>query len=222
MRRTKAFTLVEMLAVVSIMLILLAATFGIFGALAEQTGPDTVMATVQAMIHNARDYAATTGYPTRIEFRSVDRRDNPLESGTMMLQHLPPDENSFRDIPGGRPVELPRGMFVLNGIPSGIPQAPTVGTGDVSDRDVAEWRRYESNVYDKYLTPFALSGTDIKSAHQEFYVEFGPGGYRPANPQTSGTLVEFGMTIVRVTGRRVVNYAFYRMNPNTGTRLVFE
>jgi len=221
MRRLRAFTLVEMLAVVSVMLILLAATFGIFNALAQQTGPDAVMATVQAMIHNARDYAATTGYPTRIEFRCVDRRDNPLQSSTMMLQHLPPEENRFVDIPGRRPVELPRGMFILNGIPPNMPSEPTVATGDVSDRDVAEWRRYERSLLDA-VTRFALSGTKIRSTHHKFYIEFGPGGYRPPNPQTKDPLVEYGLTIVRVTGPRVLNYSLYHMNPNTGTRLVFE
>ena len=221
MRRMKAFTLVEMLAVVSVMLILLAATFGIFSALAEQMGPETVMATVQAAIHNARDYAASTGYPTRIEFRCLDSRDNPLESTTMTLQHLPPDETRFVDIPGRRPVDLPAAMFVLNGIPRSMPSERTVTTGDITDRDVATWRRHERDCLDA-VTRYAMTGTKLKSQHNKFYVEFGPGGYRPADPQTSGTLVDYAVTIVRVTGQRVLGYALYPMNPNTGTRLVFE
>ncbi len=147
----------------------------------------------------------------------MDRRDNPLESTTMTLQHLPPDESRFVDIPGRRTVSLPRAMYVLNGIPTNMPREPTVTTGDVSDRDVATWRRYERDLLDA-VTRYAMAGTKLN----EFYIEFGPGGYRPADPRTSGTLVEYGVTIVRVTGQRVLGFKLYPMNPNTGTRLVFE
>jgi prepilin-type N-terminal cleavage/methylation domain-containing protein len=230
MRRYKAFTLVEMLAVVSIMLILLGVTYGIFSALAEQSGPDAVLVTVQAAVHNARDYAAGRGVHTRLVFRfkSEGGSGDMLESSTMMLQYIPPGEplqpGSFEDVPGRQPMALPPGLYICKGFPTGMPAPPSVASGtNITQADVERWKKYEQDLLDE-VARFAMSGTDLKNEHDEFYIEFEPSGYPPASPISSRTRIveEGGLTIVRVAGKQVLGYAFFPFNPNTGTRLVFD
>jgi len=223
MRRQDAFTLVEMLAVASIMLILLGVSYGIFASLTQQSGPESVLVTLQAAIHNARDYAAANGVSTRVLFRCEDHKGDPLESSIMVLQHLPPEADDFEDIPGRQPIPLPHGLYVCNGFPSGSPPSrPSVASdGDVSDTQARQWEKYEQDLL-AWVGRAFLSGVKLKSNQDKFCIEFGPAGYPPAEPQSSEDIVDQGLTVIQVAGERVLGYAFYTMNPNTGTRLVFE
>lgn len=230
MHRYRAFTLVEMLAVVSIMLILLGVTYGIFTTLAQQTGPDAVLVTLQAAVHNARDYAASAGVPTRLVFRCTPEGSSStqLESSYMLLQYIPKGEalsaQSFEDVPGWQPAALPRGLFVCKGYPTNLPTPPSsVASGDVTEAQIEQYQKYEQQVLDR-LASFALTTRKLKSEHDGFCVEFGAAGYPPAAPITPANDLadEGGLTVVRVTGERVLGYAFFPFNTNAGTRLIFS
>jgi len=229
MRRRRAFTLVEMLAVVTIMLILLGVAYGVFTGLAQQTGPEAALITIQAAVNNARDYAASHGVYTRIVFRGKQpRTGEPLESSTMTLQYLPPGESrredNFVDIPGRQTVRLPRGIFVCLGFPTSLTMPPTVADPtQITQEQIKAWEKYEADLLED-VGRFALSGGKLKSEHEEFYIEFGPAGYPPAHPITKSHLAteEGGVTVVRISANRVVGYAFYPLNTNAGTRLIFE
>ncbi len=223
MRRRDAFTLVEMLAVVSIMLLLLGAAYGIFATLTQQTGPESVLVTLQAAIHNARDYAAANGVSARVLFRSKGPTGNPLESTVLVLQHLPPEADDFEDIPGRQPIAMPPGLYVCNGFPSGAaPTPPAVSSdGRVSETQARQWEQYERSLM-QWVGDEFLSGSNLRADQDRFCIEFGPAGYPPPEPQSSEDIASRGLTILQVTGQRVLGYAFYTMNPNTGTRLVFE
>jgi len=241
MRSIRAFTLVEMLAVVSIMLVLLGVSYGILTSLAQQTGPDAMLVTVQAAIHNARDYAAGRGVPARIEFRCTDPgSDDPMPSSTMRLQYWSDAFNDWVDVPGRESFALPQGLYVCKGFPSALPQSPTSVPDDptkLTDDQVEEWQKHEQEVLDAVSTHALTAGSppQLKSEHDEFYIVYGPEGY-PITPQDgarltnlnlqSGDLVgatgNAGLTLVRASGSRVSAYAFYLWNQNAGTRLIFE
>jgi len=240
MRSIRAFTLVEMLAVVSIMLILLGVSYGILTSLAQQTGPDAVLVTVQAAIHNARDYAAGRGVPARIEFRFTDPvSDAPMPSSTMRLQYWSDEFKDWTDVPGREPFALPQGLYVCKGFPTSLPQSPTSVPDDptkLTDEQVRQWQKHEQDVLDA-VTQHALktSSPELKDEHDQFYIVYGPEGY-PITPQDGARLTNLklqpgdlvgatgsaGLTLVRVSGTRVSAYAFYLWNQNAGTRLIFE
>jgi prepilin-type N-terminal cleavage/methylation domain-containing protein len=243
MRSARAFTLVEMLAVVSIMLILLGVSYGVLNSLAQQTGPDAVLVTVQAMVHNARDYAAGNGVPTRVEFRCTEPNTNDqMPSSTMRLQYWTEEfgTGEWVDVPGRDPVALPQGIYICMGFPTGLPQlslrSPDDPT-DVTDEQVRQWQNYEQDVLD-VVRDHTLKGgnsTELQEEHNEFYIVYGPEGYpvdasRLAllNMQAgevvggTGTGGAPGLTLIRVSGTRVSSYTFYLWNQNTGTRLIFQ
>jgi len=243
MRSIRAFTLVEMLAVVSIMLILLGVSYGILTSLAQQTGPDAMLVTVQAAVHNARDYAAGRGVPARIEFRFTDPSSgssDQMPSSTMRLQYWSDEFRGWTDVPGREPIALPQGMYVCKGFPNALPPLPGSVPDDptkLTDEQVQTWQAYEQDVLDA-VRDYALKSEgspDLDDEHDQFYIVYGPEGY-PLTPQDatrlaalnlqSGELVgatgNAGLTLVRVSGSRVSAYAFYLWNQNAGTRLIFE
>ena len=231
MRSRNAFTLVEMLAVISIMLVLMTVTFGVFRTFAEQTGPDAALARIQAVLNGARSYAATSGRDTRIMFKSRSRA-NPsemLEGSTLTLQEYYYYEANntwdWRDVPGTRPVAFHDRVYVCNGLPDNLTKvggkAPANRTNPTPE-DIVWWRDYEQQVL-KDVRDHAMSGEKLDTEHDEFYIEFCPAGFPPVRPRTDNMpVVENGLTIVKVARRRVTAYAFYAINTNTGTRLIFE
>jgi len=227
MRSRNAFTLVEMLAVIAIMLILMTVTFGVFSMFRERTGPDAAVARIQAYLNAARSHAAATGRDTRIEFKFRDRSNKMMAGSTLTLQEYYCDENGnadWRDVPGSRSLAFRDRVYVCRGLPDVGSMAPPSPVDPDNPRpgDVTRWRQYEQQVASK-VESHALSGDALKTAHDEFYLEFCPAGFPPANPRTDETdVVRDGLTIVEVAGRRVTGYAFYALNTNTGTRLVFE
>jgi prepilin-type N-terminal cleavage/methylation domain-containing protein len=224
MRTHKGFTLAEMLAVIGIMLVLMVATFGVFSVFAEQTGPDGAMAVVQAMMNAARDYAATNGVLARVVFDVDPAR--PQEGSTMMLQYKPPGQPTWTDVRGRRPQALHNQLFVCKEMPPSLPDASKVqGVSDVrkmTEQDVANWKRYEADCL-RAVTDFALSNGQLSSLHKGFCVIFDPAGYMSMDPTlTGGQVVQYAMTVIQVGGMKVTAYRFYPVNPNTGTRIVFE
>jgi prepilin-type N-terminal cleavage/methylation domain-containing protein len=223
MRSRNAFTLVEMLAVISIMLVLMTVTFGVFRTFAERTGPDAALAQIQAVLNGARSYAATSGRDARILFRCKDNLKEMLEGSTLTLQEYYEVNNTWqwRDVPGTRPVAFHDRVYVCNGLPENLPNVPAHKTNP-TPQDIVEWRRYEQQVLGK-VGQYAMSGEKLKPEHDEFCIEFCPAGFPPARPKTGGMpVVEDGLTIVKVARGRVTAYAFYAINTNTGTPLIFE
>jgi len=217
MHRYRAFTLVEMLAVVSIMLVLLGVTYGIFTTLAQQQGPDSVLVTLQAAMHNARDYAASEGVSTRLVFRKTEEGNtsNQLESTRLILQYIPKGESEFEDVPGWQEAALPRGLFVIHGYPSGAPPSGAMDADDVDENDIEQYQKKQQQFLGKLKQKFD------ESTQRKFAIEFGPAGYPPADPVTSDMDCASGLIVVRLAGNNVVGYAFLPFNPNTGTRLIF-
>jgi len=243
-QRYRAFTLIEMLAVVSIMLILLGVSYAVLSSLAQQRGPEAVVVMVQAMIHNVRDYAAGNGVPARIEFRCTDPNpgsDEQVPSSMMRLQYWSEAFGEWVDVPGRESVPLPKGIYVCKGFPSSLPGPLSVpgDVADLTDKQVEDWQAYEQEVLDeisKYAFPGG-SGPELKNEHDTFYIVYGPEGYplsdsvklsNLGNMNSSevvggtGTSGAPGLTLIRVSGVHVSSYAFYLWNPNTGTRLVFQ
>jgi len=227
MRSRNAFTLVEMLAVISIMLVLMTVTFGVFRTFAERTGPDAALARIQAVLNGARSYAATSGRDTRIMFRCEDNGGEMLEGSTLTLQEYYCDEDGnagWRDVPGTRPVAFHDRVYVCNGLPNVsavAPGAPADRTNP-TPQDIVRWRDYEQQVLGKVQREF-MSGDKLKPEHDEFCIEFCPAGFPPARFRTDDMpVVENGLTVVKVARGRVTAYAFYAINANTGTRLIFE
>ncbi len=237
MRRKAAFTLVEMLAVIAIMLVLMTATFGMFSMFAEQTGPESVLSIVQAVMNGARDYAASNGVSVRVLFETTNEGSNDVIDGTrMIVQRWSAIDDRWEIIPGRRPVELHGGMYILNGIPTGISgggSLPTTSRTNPSADDIKAWRDYEKGVRAKVHTHAFSSGGGLKGTkHNGFCIEFGPSGYPPVPGHGHTPLDrvgEMGLTVIRaVIGEggpgksTVASYAFYPINASTGTRLVFE
>jgi len=229
MRSRNAFTLVEMLAVISIMLVLMTVTFGVFRTFAERTGPEAALARIQAVLNGARSYAATSGRDTRIMFRSRSRA-NPsemLEGSTLTFQEYYCDEDGnagWRDVPGSRPVAFHDRVYVCNGLPNvgGMAPASVADKTNPTPQDIVRWRDYEQRVLGK-VQQYAMSGEKLDTKHDEFCIEFCPAGFPPARPRTDDMpVVESGLTVVKVARKRVTAYAFYAINTNTGTRLIFE
>ena len=221
--------MVEMLAVISIMLVLMTVTFGVFRTFAERAGPDAALARIQAVLNGARSYAATSGRDTRIVFRSRSRsradRSEMLEGSTLTFQeyYYYEDNNTWdwRDVPGSRPVAFHDRVYVCNGLPNNLPNVPAHKTNP-TPQDIVEWRDYEQRVL-KDVRDHAMSDEKLKPEHDGFYIEFCPAGFPPARPKTEDMpVVENGLTVVKVARGRVTAYAFYAINTNTGTRLIFE
>ncbi len=229
MRSRNAFTLVEMLAVISIMLVLMAVTFGVFRTFAERTGPDSALARIQAVLNGARSYAATSGRDTRIMFRCEDNGGKMLEGSTLALQeyYYYEDNNTWdwRDVPGSRPVAFHERVYVCNGLPNNLPTVGGMAPADKTKptpQDIVRWRDYEQQVLGK-VGEWAMAGEKLKPEHDEFCIEFCPAGFPSARPRTDDMpVVENGLTVVKVARGRVTAYAFYAVNTNTGTRLIFE
>jgi len=219
-RTRKAFTLAEMLAVIGIMLVLMVATFGVFNIFAQRMGPQTSLATVQAMLNGARDYAATNGVLARINFTADPRK--PEEGTVMTLQYRDASSGTWEAVRGRRPVSLKDNLYVLRDMPA-IPTPPSVASDPrvVREAEVTAWKQYEKQVADA-VTAFACSDGKIVSPHTDFYVVFDPAGYMRISDDAPGKCALYGLTVVQIGGTRVVAYAFYPLNANTGTRVVFD
>jgi len=226
--RTRArtgFTLAEMLAVIGIMLVLMVAAFGLFGMFAEQVGPDAAISTIQAMLNNARDYAATYGVVTQVAF-TVDVQ-KPLDGTTMTLQYYAPGStNTPTDVPGRQPFLLRNQTYVCRDMPATLPAAPgsgVVDARDLSESQLADWARYRQQLLDA-VGSFAASSGKIDATRATFFIVFDPAGYVSQDPPAAvaARVPEYGMTIVQLGGNKVIGYAFYPMNMNAGTRLVFQ
>ena len=238
MRSRKAFTLIEMLAVISIMLILMTVTFGMFRLFAERTGPDAVMSQIQAVIHSARDYAVSSGEVAGVFFYSYEPDTNnpfqtvqstprqPLE-GTLIkiLRWNASPPGCFEEIPGYRPISLGNQTYVIREMPdvsnlmSGLQD---LDRDNPNPADAVRWRQYEQKVMEEVSRHVFSGGAGTPLDTAVFYIEFGPAGYPPGTPKRAANTVQNGMTIVKVAGRRVTAYGFYQLNTNTGTRIFFE
>ena len=230
MRRQAAFTLIEMLAVIAIMLILMTATFGMFSMFSEQIGPESLLSTVQALMNGTRDYAATNGVSTRLLFETTAANDpqKVLDGTRITMQRWSSAGDEWESVPGRRSVDLHGNMFVLKEIPaiSGLAgNMPLTARLNPNLADIEKWKKFDRDVRLKVQEHGLGSGGKPKSEHNGFVIEFSPSGYPPSpgNEHTpSNRIVGDGLTIIRVVGEEVTGYAFYPINTNTGTRLIFE
>lgn len=229
MQRVKAFTLVEMLAVVAILLVLMGATFGMFSLFAERTGPDTVVATIQAMLNGTRDYAATHGVATRLGFSQKDKTTNTTAMGTILtMEYLPPGKTEWpadgRQIIGHRPILMQPQMFVIRDLPdlhSVTPPAKAVDD-NVSDADKKNWAEYQGRILkavQDLAKKGAISGSIINKEY-EFFIEFDSAGYLNVDAATASQLN--GLTVARLASGQVTEFVLYPLNTYSGTRLLFD
>jgi hypothetical protein len=222
------------------MLILLGVSYGILSTLAQQSGPDAVLVTVQAVIHNARDYAAGRGVPTRVEFRFTEPNSNDqLPSTSMRLQYWSDEFNDWLDVPGREPIALPQGLYVCKGFPNTMPQLPRPPSDprNVTQAQAQQWMTYQEDVLDAVAGHALKSGgtAELDNQHDEFYIVYGPAGYPIPNARLNtmkmqstevvggtGAGKAAGLTLIRISGTRVSDYTFYVWNQNAGTRLIFQ
>ena len=215
-----------------IAVILVVGSVGVWFALASRAGPGQASATIQSVITGAREYAVARRTSTRVVF---ENDLNQMNRGTAFYLEYDSDSS-----PGTytwtraekRVVQhLTPQVFVLKDVASGLPAAPAVASENPTDAELSAWRTYQQQIT-KALANFAFtsvdangylgSGAQFSSVHQKFYIQFDPTGYLAANPDNAAMTVQSALVIIQVAGRRVGDYVFYPLNPNTGTRLVFE
>jgi prepilin-type N-terminal cleavage/methylation domain-containing protein len=238
MRTRKAFTLIEMLAVIGIMLVLMVATFGAFSLFAERMGPGEAQATLQGYLNGARAYAAANGVQTRVEFSVSIVKDDKgttgpsMQDGTVVtIKYLPPEitsDNSsdyWKEIPGTNRVTLGNGIFVIKGIPP-MPQSSGFKK-TLKEGDVPGWRSYEDMARKEVNTAVsqAMGSTPPPTPP---YIQFDPAGYLvESSTVPSGMAAVPGLTIVKLVGgnwstAKISQYRFFLLNAYSGTRLVFD
>jgi len=232
MKASRGFTLIELLAVIAIMLMLMAATFGTFSVFAERAGPDAVLATIQSYLNTARDYASSNGVTTRVWFTAPE--DPGAEGTTIAIQYLPAgldpaNSTNWQAVPGLKPLALQ--MYVLKDIPSGLfsglstalIQNSYTSAANPSDADIALWRDDQKKLLDKITAHAIVSDNKVNPIHRSFYLEIDPSGYLKLNSTTTAQMVQSGLIVAQLTGAGgVTAYAFYPLNSSTATRLVFE
>jgi prepilin-type N-terminal cleavage/methylation domain-containing protein len=237
MRTRKAFTLIEMLAVIGIMLVLMVATFGAFSLFAERMGPGEAQATLQGYLNGARAYAAANGVQTRVEFGvNIVKNDKggtgpSMEDGTVVtIKYLPPEiisssPSDWKEIPGTNRVALGNGIFVIKGLPPMSQSASLKKT--LKEGDIQGWRSYEAKARDEVNTAVsqAMGGTPPTPPP---FIQFDPAGYLvESSTVPQGMAAVPGLTIVKLVGggwstAKVSQYRFFLLNAFSGTRLVFD
>ena len=225
-RATKAFTLIELLAVVGIMLLLITGVFGVFGLLAQEAGPEAAVSTLQAMLNSARDYAVSNGVDTRVVF-SVDNSKG-VDGTTMALQCLKTD-GTWDYVRGRKPFAFHGRIYICKGMPRLVagtdyvdPGSPLNNTMNAAQKELAikAWNKYRQDLLTAVNKWTLQTDGTLKSDHRLFWVNIGPTGYMKTDIDASATVD--GFTVIQVGGTRVIGYVFYPLNPNTGTRLLFE
>jgi prepilin-type N-terminal cleavage/methylation domain-containing protein len=223
MRRNAAFTLIEMLAVIGIMLVLMLAAFGTFSLFAERIGPDSAVATLQGILNGARSYAAANGVIAVVEFRNDP--DKAQDGTYITVKYRGPGDNvqDAKEIRGTLPMPLRNQMFVIRGLPGNFPKGDAIAVGDprtMTDAQFAnavrDWKEHEQKALDA-VNSFALQSGNVR--REIFYCQFDPQGYLLLDPPDK-TMRD--CTVVRVIGGRVGQYEFVPLNAFSGTRLVFE
>jgi prepilin-type N-terminal cleavage/methylation domain-containing protein len=224
---SKAFTLIEMLAVIGIMLVLMVVAFGALSLFSSRLGPDEAVASIQGILNGARSYGAANVVSTRVEFSlNIDPSEMKpiMQDGTVVtIKYLPPGSNSqspgdWREIPGMSRFTMGNGIFVIKGIPvtTGVVVPNSVG----SDKSV-QWRDYEKQLLKKVndtVLPLRINSPWP-------YIEFDPIGYLVENIPSStqnGMADVQGLTVVQVVGTQVTQYKFFLLNSYSGTRIVFD
>ena len=240
----RGFTLTEMLAVIGIMLVLMVATFGMFSVFAERMGPEAAVSTIQAMLNGARDYAASNGdiiRAARVKFTADTAK--LMDGTTMTLQYLPRDGTTqWLDVYTRKPISLRNQVFVCFDLPATLgdeaaPVAadPTTMTPEQMEEKITEWQGFQKRLLDR-IGLWALSSGTLKTQNCEFYAVFDPTGYLIVDDEVLKTLgsassgsmtvtvnaIRNGFTVIQLAAGKVTGYATYPMNPNTGTRLIFE
>ena len=234
-KTVKAFTLIELLAVVGIMLLLMTGVFGVFGLLAQEAGPEAAVSTLQAMLNSARDYAASEVKDTRVVF-SVDTTKG-TDGTTMALQYLMDDGVTWDYVRGRKPFDFHGRIYICKGMPGGFPAPQDKNGNPLVLGDIDGWKWYgqmiltgpwpsspDADTAQRGMSGVALDKNgnlkDAKPGPLNFGVIISPTGYWKSDIDASATVN--GFTVIQVGGTRVVGYVFYPLNPNTGTRLLFE
>jgi prepilin-type N-terminal cleavage/methylation domain-containing protein len=237
-KAAKAFTLIELLAVIGIMLILMTGVFGVLGLLAQEAGPEAAVSTLQAMLNSARDYAASEGVDAQVVF-SVDTAKG-ADGTTMALQYHETDPAKgvgWYYVRGRKPFVFHGRIYICQGMPSGFPAPKDKNGNSLVLGDIDGWKWYgqtiltgpwpsssDADTASRGMSGFALNADgslkDAKPGPLNFNVTISPTGYM--NTDVASTTTVVGFTIIQVGGTRVIGYVFYPLNPNTGTRLLFE
>lgn len=226
MGANRGFTLAEMLAVVGIMLVLMVAAFGVFTTFAERAGPDTAVATLQAMLNGARDYAAANGVVAGVSF-NADPGKKPQEGTLMRLCYKAVGSSTWTDVRGRTAVSLGENLYACKDLPDSLPALPTVGNA-MDETQVANWKKN----YENWTGPTGVITQKAAAVSTIFYAVFDPsGGLQTQDPSdTSGNKqtdrVSNGLTIVQMiqttTVTKVFGFALYPLNSMSGARLVFD
>ena len=218
----RGFTLAEMLAVVGIMLILMVAAFGVFTTFAERSGPETAVATLQAMLNGARDYAAANGVVAAVRF-NADPAMKPQEGTMMRLCYRAAGSTTWSDVRGRSAVSLGENLYACKDLPASLPALLNVGDA-MDESQVADWKKgYEAKLTDPTTGEITKVATQLSN---NFYAVFDPSGGFQAQDPSGAVCVQNGLTIVQMiktsTVTRVSAFALYPLNSMSGTRLIFD
>ena len=226
MKAKAGFTLTELLAVISIGLILVAGSVSVLVTLSGRIGPRQAVSTVQSMLNGARFHAVSD----QVKAAAVvfEPEDAGGEHGTKLSIWVARQTSGsgswdWEPVPGAEET-LPASIFVIN-MPANL------GSGTPpSEEDADAWQEHRQNIAEKIDTERS------KTAQKTFCALFRPTGVMlrgsdvtspnlgglPGSISTS-QVVELGLAVFRVTASdEVSDFVFYPLNVNAGTRLVFE
>ena len=206
------FTLTEMLAVLAIMLVVLSVSFATLLVLAEQQGPESGSAVLQAAIVGARDRAVTGLCKARLVIHSTWQQSGG--SSTVEIQDFVQNPQTGKDEwkASSRPkTNLPEGIYAFNVTIPYLANTESAYLATCTALTEAVW----------------VKGTGTTEPHfkdevAECFIQFGPDGTVDQDSFVEPGAISLGPVLVRIAGDRVAAWSYYLINSNTGTRLVFE
>ena len=226
------FTLTEMLAVLAIMLIAVSISFATLLVLAEQQGPESGSAVLQAATVSARALAVSSFHKTRLVIRS----DWELGGSSVIELHEYAQKNPWEGQNNYEWMKAPV-AFELNPetgqherkapyparlLPAGVYAFKSVGaTTLVTDED-----SYKATCA-SLSAALWVPGSGSESPHfaegtNECFVQFTPEGTVDWDSFGDEKAVNSQIILLTIAGGQVKDWSAYVINSNTGTRLVFE
>ncbi len=251
MRAKRAFTLTELLAVLGIMLVMVLGAVGVLVGLAGQMGPGRAVNSLQSMVYAARETAATRLTDAKLVFRvNDDTQDTIREGSYVAIWYRNPESDEYEPLPYIEPVNLGTNLYVIRlgaddmsnmpelhdiecndcgtefDFPTGGDAGSLTCTGCGSTN--LNYKHREQQLHE-WLTAHVTGGTPprVLASHTDFELTVHAGGHIDVvvdNEQSPdyASAVPVVLVIVQFSGGQVRGHAYYPMNLNTGTRLVFE
>lgn len=200
MKRHSAFTLVELLTVMGIMIVLMGGMVGVVSLLGGQQGAESGARILQSMLVAAREYAVSNKCQARLK---ITYDENAKDVGSMMyIEYKKAGSNKWAMDYDRAVTKLPAHTYVLG----------LNDVGNLGNLDSEQGRRAVPEKLAKALT------SDGEPKTKNLTVTFTPSG--TVDTGQDEDVVVF--VVVKAEGEQVGDFAFYGMNPNTGARLVFE